>query len=336
MMKLKKLWLAVTVLAILCFTLETSAAEYKKMTIRAATANPLGSLHVTGIDKFKEVIEKESGGVIHVQTFYGGSMGDEQANVKQLRTGEIQVACLAGGNLTPFAPASTLFVMPYIFPTREEALRLFSNEMFMKKMADVIAQQSRTRTLAWFVDGYRHLTNSKKPVTQISDLQGLKIRVPPVQVQLESYKSWGVEPHPLAWTETFNGLQQGVVDGQDNSYTVIRDQKFWEVQKYITELHYTFFVAPLVVSEVWYRKLDDAAKALVNKAAAEAQKYEWEWAVEQESIAKDELLAHGMQLSTLKDEEKWIKAARGTWNLFYGQVGGKKVVDEALAIMETQ
>jgi len=186
------------------------------------------------------------------------------------------------------------------------------------------------------VDGYRHLTNSKKPVTELADLQGLKIRVPPVQVQLESYKSWGVEPHPLAWTETFNGLQQGVVDGQDNSYTVIRDQKFWEVQKYITELHYTYFVAPLLVSEIWYRKLDEPTKALVKKAAIEAQKHEWEWAAEQESIAKNELLSHGMQLSSLKDEEKWIKAAQGTWHLFYDQVGGKEVVDEAFAIMKTQ
>lgn len=335
-MRLKKLWLAVAVLAMLGFTLEASAAQYKKMTIRAATANPLGSLHVTGIDKFKEVIEKESGGAITVQTFYGGSMGDEQANVRQLRAGEIQVACLAGGNLTPFAPASTLFVMPYIFPTREKALRVLSNEAFMAKMADRIAQQSRARPVAWFVDGYRHLTNSKKPVTELADLQGLKIRVPPVQVQLESYKSWGVEPHPLAWTETFNGLQQGVVDGQDNSYTVIRDQKFWEVQKYITEIHYTYFVAPLLVSEIWYRKLDEPTKALVKKAAIEAQKHEWEWAAEQESIAKNELLSHGMQLSSLKDEEKWIKAAQGTWHLFYDQVGGKEVVDEAFAIMKTQ
>lgn len=80
------------------------AAEYKKMTIRAATANPQGSLHVVAIDKFKEIVEKESNGAITVQTFYGGSLGDEQANVKQLRNAEIHLAVLADGNLTPFAP----------------------------------------------------------------------------------------------------------------------------------------------------------------------------------------------------------------------------------------
>ena len=77
------------------------AAEYKKMTIRAATANPQGSLHVVAIDKFKEIVEKESNGAITVQTFYGGSLGDEQANVKQLRNAEIHLAVLAKITLSP-------------------------------------------------------------------------------------------------------------------------------------------------------------------------------------------------------------------------------------------
>ena len=79
--------------AVLMLSLGTAnAAEYKKMTIRAATANPQGSLHVVAIDKFKEIVEKESNGAITVQTFYGGSLGDEQANVKQLRNAEIHLA----------------------------------------------------------------------------------------------------------------------------------------------------------------------------------------------------------------------------------------------------
>ena len=82
--------------AVLMLSLGTAdAAEYKKMTIRAATANPQGSLHVVAIDKFKEIVEKESNGAITVQTFYGGSLGDEQANVKQLRNAEIHLAVLA-------------------------------------------------------------------------------------------------------------------------------------------------------------------------------------------------------------------------------------------------
>ena len=104
-----------------------SAVEYKAMTIRAATANPDGSQHVVAIDKFKEIIEKESGGKIKVQKFIGGSMGDEQANVKQLRTAEIHMAVLACGNLTPFAPAAGVFYLPYGFTSLDKNTKVFTN-----------------------------------------------------------------------------------------------------------------------------------------------------------------------------------------------------------------
>ena len=152
--------------AVLMLSLGTAdAAEYKKMTIRAATANPQGSLHVVAIDKFKEIVEKESNGAITVQTFYGGSLGDEQANVKQLRNAEIHLAVLADGNLTPFAPQAGVFILPYMFPKISDAEKLFGNEAFMNKTADAIAKQSRTRPLSWLVGGYRIITNSKKPIT---------------------------------------------------------------------------------------------------------------------------------------------------------------------------
>ena len=322
--------------AVLAFILSVSpapATEYKKMTIRAATANPEGSLHVTAINKFKEIIEKESGGKITVQTFYGGSMGDEQANVKQLRNEEIHLAVLACGNLTPFASKAGLFILPYIFPKIEDAETLFNNQPFMDKMADQIAQQSRTRPLGWLIGGYRVITNSKKPVVKMEDLKGLKIRVPAVELQLEAFRSWGVEPAPLAWSETFNGLQQGVVDGQENPHAINRDQKFWEVQKYITNVHYMLWVGPVLVSEKWYRKLDPAAKALVAKAAREAAAYEWQWSAQQDQLALKECLDRGMTINEPENEQVWVQAARSVWPKFYDKLGGKAIVDEALGIM---
>ncbi len=323
--------------AIAAITISTSvaatAAEYKKMTIRAATANPQGSLHVTAIDKFKEIVEKESNGAITVQTFYGGSLGDEQANVKQLRNQEVHLAVLACGNLTPFAPSAGVYYLPYMFPNPQDANKLFANEAFNAKVADQIAKQSGTRPLAWLKGGYRVITNSKHPITKIEELKGLKIRVPAVELQLEAFRSWGVEPHPLAWSETFNALQQGVADGQENPHAINRDQKFWEVQKYITNVHYLLWVGPMLVSERWYGKLDDATKTLVNKAAQEAAAYEWQWSDEQEELALKACLEHGMSINDLEDEAKWMEAARSIWPKFYDKVGGKDLVDEALAII---
>ena len=330
---MKKLVLTLAALALL-LGVSPAKAEYQSMTIRAATANPEGSLHTTAINKFKEIVEEESDGKIRVQTFYGGSMGDEQANVRQLRQQEIHLAVLAVGNLTPFAAQANIYYLPYMFPEIDKAYTLLEHEEFNSEIADKIAAQSGARPLSWLIGGYRHLTNSVRPVTTIDDLQGLKIRTPPVEIQLESFRSWGVEPHPLAWVETFSALQQGVIDGQENPHAVNRDQKFWEVQDYITELHYLLWVGPMLVSDRWYQGLDTATKDLVTRAAAEAAAYEWEWAAEQDQIALQECLDHGMELYQLEDEEVWMEKARTLWPRFHDQVGGEEVINEALAIME--
>ena len=321
-------------LALLVSVSTGEAADYKKMTIRVATANPQGSQHVVALDKFKEVIEKESNGAITVKAYYGGSLGDEQANVKQCRDGELDITVVACGNATPFAPTAGAVYLPYLFPKPEDATTLLSNEAFMNKVAEAMVKESRTRPLGWLKGGYRHITNSKHPITKMEDLKGLKIRVPAVELQLAAFRSWGVEPHPLAWTETFNGLQQGVIDGQENPHTVNRDQKFWEVQKYSTEVHYLFWVGPMLASEKWYRKLDPQTKALVDKAAKEAIATEWAWADEQDSVALKECQDHGMVYDKLVDEEKWVEAARSVWPAYYDKVGGKALIDEAVAIIE--
>ena len=125
-----------------------------------------------------------------------------------------------------------------------------------------------------------------------------------------------------------------VVDGQENPHAINRDQKFWEVQKYITNIHYMLWVGPMLVSDPWFRKLDPQTKALVEKAAKEAAAYEWKWSAEQDEIALKECLARGMVINDVSDEPAWTEAARSVWPQFYDKVGGKAVVDEALAIMQ--
>ncbi len=312
------------------------AAEYPKMTIMAGSSNPPGSVLTVCIDKFKEVMEKESGGSITVKTFYSGVFGDEQAYVKQVRGMGLHLATCATGNLTPFSPRATINILPYMFPTIENAKHLLGNETYVKELGDAIAAESKVRPLGWILGGYRIITNSKKPIKSIADLQGLKLRVPPVAIQLDSFRAWGVEPHPLAWSETFNALQQGVVDGQENPHSVNRDQKFWEVQKYISVIHYMLWNGPMFVNENWYRRLDPNTRALVEKAVKEAVAYEWAWADKEENEALRLCLAKGMVTNDVSDEKVWMEKARALWPAYYDKVGGKVFVDKALKIMAGQ
>lgn len=309
------------------------AADYKPMTVRMACSTPPGTIQAMPLDKLAEIVERESGGKIKFEKFYGGVLGDEQSTVKQLRSNSIQVGVLAAGNLTPFAPRATLVIMPYLFPKKEMARTFFSDKPMMDELAGAVVKQSHTRPLAWLMSGYRVLTNSKRPIKTLADMQGLKWRVPPVALQLDTFRSWGVEPHPLAWIETFNALQQGVIDGQENPNDLNRDTKFWEVQKYISNVHYMVWVAPILVSEKWYSKLDADTKQLFDRAAQEAAHWMWDYAEAQDKKALQECIDHGMLVNDLEDEAVWIEKARSVWPKFYDAVGGKEVLDRALKIM---
>ena len=123
------------------------------------------------------------------------------------------------------------------------------------------------------------LTNSKKPVKTVADLQGLVIRVPKNEIMIDTYKAWGINPTPMAWTETFAGLQQKVVDGQDNPYMTVHAMKFYEVQDYVTNLRHIFSIEPLVVSEQLYQSMPPQQQQAVTAAglgcmaALEAEKW---------------------------------------------------------------
>ena len=324
---------AMLFLAALLMCTGAQAAEYKAMTVRMACSTPPGTMHALPLDKLAEIVERESGGKVTFEKYYGGVLGDEQSTVKQLRSNSIQIGVMAAGNLTPFAPRATLVIMPYLFPRKEMAHKFFSHKPMMDELAEAVVAQSRTRPLAWLMSGYRVLTNSKRPIKTLADMQGLKWRVPPVELQLDVFRAWGVEPHPLAWIETFNGLQQGVIDGQENPNDLNRDTKFWEVQKYITNIHYMVWVGPILVSEKWYRSLDADTKALFARAAQEAAEWMWSYAEELDAKALQECLDHGMVINDVSDEQVWLEKARSVWPKYYDAVGGKAILDKALEVM---
>lgn len=315
-----------------CCAYELAEVAYprKTTTIKIATANPPNSLHVLSLDKFAELVELQTGGRIKFRKYYSGALGDEQDNVRQLRLDEIQVSALSCGNLTPFAPSAGVLYLPYLFSDITKAHRLFSDYEYMSKLNDRIAQESGARPLAWLTGGYRHITNNRHHIHKMRDLQDLTIRIPSVRLQLLTFRSWGIEPRIVPWIETYLKLKQGTIDGQENPYTIIADQRFWEVQKYITETHYMLWVGPILVSERWFQSLSREMKILITRIAQEVAEYEWRWALRQDNVAKKRCIAMGMEVIHLDDEPDWEIAARSIWPLFYDDIGGKQRISELL------
>ena len=278
--------------------------------------------------------ELESRTSYKVKLFPNGQLGSEQDTVNEAAIGTLDFSILAINNITPFSPTVGVFTLPYVIQSLDEAVTLTRGEVG-QELIDNTIRDAGVRIIGWAYSGFRVLTNSQKPIRTLEDLQGVHIRVPKNEIMLATYEAWGSPAVPMAWSETFTALQQKVVDGQDNPYITVSAMKFYEVQKYVTNIRYLFSIEPLIVSEAVFQDLSDEDKAAILAAGEAATLHSEQFLRDTEAAIKDDLVAKGMQIDDPADGEKeWIeKATTAVWPQYYDSIGGKEKLDRVLAIL---
>lgn len=263
--------------------------------------------------------------------FLNGQLGNEQDTVNDASMGTLDFSILAINNVTPFSPSVGVLTLPYMIQSLDDAVKLTQGNIG-KELIEKTKRDAGVRIIGWAYSGFRVLTNSKRPITTLEDLKGMVVRVPKNAIMIETYKSWGINPTPMAWSETFTGLQQGVVDGQDNPYITIYAMKFDEVQKYVTNVRYLFSIEPLIVSESVFQDQNKATQAAILAAGKAATEFSANDLLVSEARIKAELIKRGMEISDPANGEKeWIdKATTTVWPKFYKSVGGKENVNHVL------
>ena len=282
-------------------------------------------------ERFAKLVEAYTGGEITLALFPNGQLGSEQETVQNCRLGTLDFSVAAINNITPFSPSVGLFTLPYLILSVDEAVLLTQGPIGEELVQNTI-KAAGVRILGWSYSGFRRLSNSKRPITKPADLKGLTIRVPKNAIMIDSYKSWGVSPTPMAWDEVFTALQQKVLDGQDTPLITQYVMKFYEVQKYITKIRYVFLLEPLVISEQLFQRQSPEVQKILMRAGKEAQEYCRQFLILFEDSIENELKGKGLQILDPADGEKeWIeKATKEVWPKFYKSVGGKEKVDAAL------
>ncbi|MHA6345920.1 TRAP transporter substrate-binding protein [Roseivivax sp. CAU 1761] len=318
----------------LAFTLSAGLASAQEYTMRLSHGDNENNPTHKGALKFEELVEEYSDGRIDVQIFPSNQLGSEQEVAQALRTGSIESEILYTGNLVPLAPSVGVMMLPYAFTSNEEAHAAM--DALKGPLNERLPKEAGVRILGYFEKGFRVLTNGEREVRNLEDLQGLKIRVSKNNIAIETFKSWGLDPIPMAWAEVFPALQQGVIDGQENPYTTAISSKFYEVQDYITEIHYLIWSGPIIVSERFYQGLPEDLQDVLNRAGEEAAQYEREVSAEETEAAKKELVDLGMTLTGApEDEAAWQEAAKALWPSFSDDIGGAEWVEEATQIMNS-
>ena len=280
---------------------------------------------------FKTLFEQKTAGKHKVDLFPNGQLGDEQNTVNNAALGTLDFSVLAINNITPFSPSVGVLTLPYVIQSAEEAKKLTTGEVG-KELTENTVRDAGVRIVGWAYSGFRVLTNSKKPVTNVADLKGLVVRVPKNEIMIATYQAWGINPTPMSWTETFTALQQRVVDGQDTPYITIAAMKFNEVQKYATNIRYVFLLEPLIVSESVFKDQKPDVQKAILEAGREATEHSYKYLIETEDKIKKELAAKGMQISDPANGEKEFieKATTTVWPKFYDSIGGKDKLDKVL------
>ncbi len=284
--------------------------------------------------KFSELLSEKTAGKYSAKLFVNGQLGDEQATVNEVAMGTLDMSVLGSNNLAPFSPSIGILALPYIFEDIDQAETVINSDI-AEELNQQVIKQANARILAWTYSGFRMLTNSKRPVTKLSDLEGLSIRVPKSEIILDTYSALGINATPIAWSETFTALQQGVVAGQETPYAAIYSMKFAEIQKYLTETHYLFQLEPLIISESVFQDQSPEVQKALLEAGKESTVYSLQWLKDKETAIKQELVAkYGMQISQLEDESVWVKKAQdAVWPKFYEQVGGKEKINALLRLL---
>jgi tripartite ATP-independent transporter DctP family solute receptor len=329
----KKVLLPLAAAASLLASAPAALAATFKVAIGDAAGGTQWELGTT----FKKAFEAKTGGKHKVDLFPNGQLGSEEDTVNNAAMGLLDFSILAINNVTPFSPTVGILTMPYLIQSAEDAKKLTTGDIG-KELTQNTIRDANVRIVGWAYSGFRVLTNSKKPVKTLDDLKGLVIRVPKNELMIATYQSWGVNPTPLAWSETFTALQQGVVHGQDNPYITVSAMKFNEVQKYVTNIRYIFSLEPLVMSESVFKSQKPDVQQAILEAGKEATEHSYKYLLDTEAKIKAELTAKGMQIvDPANGEKEWItKATTAVWPKFYQSIGGKQKLDLALKALGRQ
>jgi tripartite ATP-independent transporter DctP family solute receptor len=291
-MKLIPFRLRVMALSVTLAGLAAVAPAVAQTALKMNIALAQNSHYGVAIDTFAREVEKRTNSRYKVQTFYSGALGAERESVEGVQLGTLDLTLTSTGPLPNFVPEVAILDIPFLFRDYAHARAVLDGP---------IGQELLTKFppkgmvgLAWGENGFRHMTNSKRPVNLPDDLKGLKMRTMENPIHIEAYRQFGILPTPMAFTEVFTALQQGTVDGQENPLSVITAAKLDQVQKYLSLTGHVYSPAVFLMNKAQWDKLSEADKQAFLDATREGVKANRARVDDDERRAVADLRAKGM------------------------------------------
>jgi tripartite ATP-independent transporter DctP family solute receptor len=215
------------------------------------------------------------------------------------------------GPLGNFVPQVKLFNLPFLFKDRDTCYKVLDGPVGTR-IADKFAKIG-IRSLGWYENGFRNITNSKRAITSPADMNGLKIRVMEDDVFILTMKALGASPLPMAFGELYTALEQKAVDAQENPLAVIQSSRLFEVQKYLAMSGHFYSPAMLLISDITWKSLSPGHRQIVAEAAAQARDFERRISLEADEKLEAQLKAAGMTV-THPEKAPFIREVADVYN----------------------
>lgn len=294
-------------------------ANARKLKIRLAHPMAPGNNVTLGYEKFKEVLETISNGKIKVQLFPNCMMGSDRDGMEATQRGSIEMASSSSPNMANFSKKFLIFDLPYVTNKKyQKNLYQALDEGALGKYFDDLAEEINLRPIMFSEYGYRNFVTTDTPITKAADLAKLKVRTTASPVEVETAKALGMNPTPIAWAEVYTAMQQGTVDAEGNTFSLLCDAKHDEVIKYAIDSRHNYSMHILMCNNDWWKKLKPQQQKWIRQAAHEALVYQRGISAELEIKATKKMIAEGIKVHELTDAElaQFQKLTRPVWDKF--------------------
>ena len=278
------------------------AQDVKERTIKIAFSQSDSHPQGLGAQKFADLVASKSGGKLKVNLFSSGKLGGDLQVISSLQGGTVEMLITTPGLLAGMVKDFESVDLPFMFQSPEEALAVLDGP-FGKKLYSKIPEKGLIGMAYWDF-GFRNVTNSKRPITNMEDLSGLKLRVVPAAMYVDLFKGLGANASPLPWPELYGALEQKAFDGQENPASAIAAAKFFEVQSYLSLTKHTYNAQAVLASKRFWDQLSSAEQKILQDAMSEATPYQRQVSRAYDESSLDVLRKEGMKVNDISPSER--------------------------------
>lgn len=315
--------IAMTIRSLIAALVFAGVPAYAEVTLTLAHAvvpeHPRGK----AAQRFADRVKLKSQGRIVVEVAAGASFGDDAAMVAALLNGSLDMTANSQGPVSAIVPEYNAFGLPFLFTSPAEAWRLLDGAP--GKALSLKSAEQGLVVLGFWDNGMRHISNNVRPILTPRDLKGLKIRTTPSDpVTVDIVNTLGGHAYPIKFSELYNALHRGAVDGQENALVNIYAGKLYEVQKYLSLTGHKYEITPFLMAKSSWDKLSQQDRKIILSAADDATRYQRALSQKANNEAGKELVAKGMRLDKV-NTKPFVAANRSVYEKWFASPIGEYV-----------